>query len=273
MILTKEKNTFCYIGSQSGQRGVGFLIKNNISHKLTEFRGISDRIAIIKFQFEKQSLTIIQIYAPTATTEEKTCDEFYSQLKEILNKQKQNIKNHLLILGDFNSQIGLQKTDEQETVGKFNYGKRNPRGAKLVLFCQENNFKLVNTFFKKREGKRWTWLAPNQTFKSQIDYILAPPPITFNNITNCDTLAHFQFHSDHRPIFCKLAIKNKRYRPNTQKLPPRISTETQEDYQLTLDRNLPEVGSCGELPSWEQIQKTILEAANLRLPPTEGKSE
>jgi len=30
--------------------------------------------------------------------------------------------------------------------------------------------KILNTFFKKRIGKRWTWISPNMEYKRQIEY-------------------------------------------------------------------------------------------------------
>ena len=55
--------------------------------------------------------------------------------------------------------------------GPSNYGSRNERGNKLINFCQENNLKIVNSYFKKRAGRKWTWLYTNGYNKSEIDYI------------------------------------------------------------------------------------------------------
>lgn len=85
IITTKLGNLLCYIGTKGGQRGVGFLIKENLSQKISEFRGISDRIALVKFNLEKQTLTIIQIYTPTALSEEVDCDLFYNNLTDFGN--------------------------------------------------------------------------------------------------------------------------------------------------------------------------------------------
>ncbi len=145
IIRTKAGNLFCYSESEGGQKGVGFLIKENLSQNLLEFKGITDRLALIKLKFRKTTQTVIQIYALTATSDEKECETFYSKLKEVLNSIKQNIKNQLLIIGDFKSQVGAQNTGEQNNLGKYSFGSRNRRSTRLVRFCQEHNFKLVNT--------------------------------------------------------------------------------------------------------------------------------
>jgi len=76
------------------------------------------------------------------------------------------------MMGDFHSQIGKRRDEERDTIGPYNYGNRNERGWKLVRFCQEHQLKIANTMFKKRIGRRWTWIAPNQEYRSQIDYII-----------------------------------------------------------------------------------------------------
>ncbi len=115
-----------------------------------------------------------------------------------------------------------------------------PAGGKLVQFCQKHNLKIVNIFFKKRSGKRWTWVVPNQQFKSQTDCILAPP-LTFNLISNFDTSNKFKFHSDHRPIFIKIEIKKFRYFTKKHNQNARPSKPLSSQYQAKLDQKLEEV--------------------------------
>ena len=43
-------------------------------------------------------------------------------------------------------------------------------------FATYNNLKLTNTFFKKRDKKRWTWRSPNDRTRNEIDYILTDNP-------------------------------------------------------------------------------------------------
>lgn len=80
MIELNEWLMLCYTGNKEGQRGVGFLIKKAWSEKLMEYKGISDRIVMAKFKMKNdgsQTITIVQIYAPTSSAEEKEVEEFY----------------------------------------------------------------------------------------------------------------------------------------------------------------------------------------------------
>lgn len=119
-------------------------------------------------------ITIIQVYAPTAESDEAKINEFYDKLSDVMQDQKISKKRKLIIMGDLNSQIGMGKTEERDIIGEYCYGKRNERGERLIDFCAEQELKIINTFFEKRKARRWTWLSPNQKYKTQIDYIITP---------------------------------------------------------------------------------------------------
>ena len=211
MVETKKGNLFCYIGNSEGRKGVGFIIRKKWREKLISFKGISDRIAMVKIGLEnKNTVTIIQVYAPTSTSSEEESDELYETLKrEMKEVIKTNKKNKLIIMGDFNSQVGQRRMGEENTIGKYTYGERNEKGDKLIQFCMENELKVINTMFKKRKGRRWTWISPNMKHRNQIDYILTP---TQNQeVINFDVVSGFRFHSDHRLIKCTLRIDKSRY--------------------------------------------------------------
>jgi hypothetical protein len=84
--------------------------------------------------------------------------------------QKYKNNPNIIILGDFNSQVGMSLHGEWKFIGNYGYGKRNERGWRLLNFCQENNLKIVNTFYKKRMSRRWTWISPNYNTTNLIDY-------------------------------------------------------------------------------------------------------
>lgn len=96
LIQTKEGNTFGYIGNNEGQRGVGFLIKNEWAKRLKEFKGITDRIAILKLEVGiDKTLNIIQVYSPTSASKNDEFENFLNTLKVHSNllKKKQQIPN------------------------------------------------------------------------------------------------------------------------------------------------------------------------------------
>ena len=80
--MTKNKNLLCYKGIEGGQKGVGFIIKGSLAKNLLEFIGISERIALLRLKMGKNQITLIQVYAPTSTSDEKEHKKFYKDLKD-----------------------------------------------------------------------------------------------------------------------------------------------------------------------------------------------
>lgn len=146
--------------------------------------------------------TIAQVYAPTSRSTETEIDDFYKSLQRIFD----NCNNKVIFLGDMNARIGKPRDGESQIMGKYGYGKRNSRGVKFINFCQQNNLKITNTMFKKSPQLRWTWLAPDNKTRNEIDFIATNAP---NLIDNCSVLSNFKHSSDHRLVRATLNISNK----------------------------------------------------------------
>lgn len=66
----------------------------------------------------------------------------------------------------------MGKGKEKNIVDKYGLGFRNPRGEILLKFCVQNNLITTNTHFKHHKRRRYTWQAPGDIRRPQIDYIL-----------------------------------------------------------------------------------------------------
>jgi exonuclease III len=77
-------NVLCYIGKTKGQKGVGFLLHKNYKHCIQEFKGISERIALLKMATDKIPTTVIQVYAPTESSPEEGIEAFYEDLERTI---------------------------------------------------------------------------------------------------------------------------------------------------------------------------------------------
>ena len=60
-----------------------------------------------------------------------------------------------IVMGDFNSIVGEESTDK--VVG---LGRKNERGKMLIDFCKQHDLVVMNTWFKKRKTKLYTWKSP-----------------------------------------------------------------------------------------------------------------
>ena len=89
---------------------------------------------------------------------------------------------------DFNAKIGINEDN-------FGLGKRNARGERLIEFASYENMKIADTFFKKKNKRRWTWRSPNDRSKNEIDYFLSDK---LENIKDVTAINQVNVGSDHR---------------------------------------------------------------------------
>ena len=157
---------FYYIEKANGiTSGVGFLINRNVADNVSKFSSISDRLAWIAFKLNKRyTLKIIQVHAPTSQSSEEDIESVYEDISSILEQEK---TQYTIVTGDFNAKVG-RRIARESYMGKFGIGERNDRGEILVNFAERYHFRIMNTFFQKRVGRKWTWRSPNGAAKNEI---------------------------------------------------------------------------------------------------------
>jgi len=137
MKITIEGNMFCHIGNYEGQRGVGLLIKKEWVQNIRKFKEIPDGLALIKVEVGNNVIKIVQVYSPTTESEEEAIEDFYIKLGDVLHEQSANSKKSVIIVGDFNSQIGMGKIEAKDVVGQYCYGRRNYRRKVNRILCRK----------------------------------------------------------------------------------------------------------------------------------------
>ena len=98
----------------------------------------------VHFQGKLFNITVIQVYAPTSSTEEAEVKWFYEDLQDLVELTPK--KDVLFIIGDWNAKLGSQETPV--VTSKFGLGMRNEAGQRLIEFCQENALVIANTLFQ-----------------------------------------------------------------------------------------------------------------------------
>lgn len=190
-------------GEIAGQRGIGFLIKLHLKENIKEFIGVSDRIAalVLSVPGYKKDWVIIQSYAPIEQSSVSDRDYFYEKVSELI---KLNESKHIILMGDFNAQVGSKQNNSEFVMGSFGYGKRSPNGQKLVEFLLEHNLVILNTMFKKKITAKWTWISPDGRYKNEIDYVMTNFPRAF---TDTGVIQNLNFNTNHRMVRSTLKTK------------------------------------------------------------------
>ena len=108
----------------------------------------NNRMNSVHFQGKPFNITVIQAYAPTTDAEEAEVDQFYEDLKDLLELTPKE-KYVLFIIGDWNAKAGSQEIPG--VTGKFGLGVQNEAAQKLTEFCQENELVRANTLFQQKK--------------------------------------------------------------------------------------------------------------------------
>ncbi|KAJ8727495.1 hypothetical protein PYW07_001614 [Mythimna separata] len=251
-----EDYIFCYKGETPGLHGVGFLIKKEHKNNIVSFTAFSDRVALLKMEYNNQLLAIIQVYAPTANATDEEINSFYEYLQVAQSQAGDNI----FLIGDFNAKVGQHTTQDSENfvLGKFGYGNRNKRGEKLIQHALEYKLTIMNSFFKARKNRKWTWLSPCGNYKNEIDFILSSHP---TRIRNVEVLHGFGFRSDHRLVRATYMLdQRKKSRTSFKSQPKPLKTdEDKSTYLKNLEINLHQL----ETEQEEDIQTFYNKLANI----------
>ena len=122
----------------------------------------SNKILIIHF-IGNGKTTVIVTYSPTNVATDEDIQQYYESLRRAIESVPAH--NFLIILGDFNAQLGLD--DARYTM----HTTSNRNGKLLHELAVEKNLIIGNMSFQKGLRKVWTYISPGG-YKSQIDYII-----------------------------------------------------------------------------------------------------
>ena len=224
-------------------------MKDSFERNVVSFVPISPRVAVLMLRFEnKQTLKLVQVYAPTSTHSDVVYDQFLDTVMMALNSYR---SDHTVILGDFNAKIGTKEPGES-SLGVFGFGSRNERGQKLVTFCENIGLSIMNTFFKARDERKWTWRGPNGMVKNEIDFVITKSK---GQVRRVSVLKRFATGSDHRLLRTDLTFwKSRRWIGNQ-----RANCRTELDrtaYHIAISRAM----NASQSTEYEDIVGAIRQA-------------
>lgn len=90
-------------------------------------------------------MNLKQVYAPTADKDEKAIEEYYSNLKIILQTTKKCEVTIIMTSGQLKHKS--LTTCGRTMCGEYGVGKRNERADRLIEFCQNKDSIITTTIF------------------------------------------------------------------------------------------------------------------------------
>ncbi|GFO43740.1 UDP-glucuronosyltransferase 2a1-like [Plakobranchus ocellatus] len=121
--ITSCGHEIIYSGGTESEKGVGIIEDQTVSKAIKGHWALSDRVFLVKIAGKPVDLNIIQVYAPTANSNDEDLDKFYNDLDTAKTQCKS--QDPLIIMGDFNAKVGTDKVDD--IVGKHGRGIRYER--------------------------------------------------------------------------------------------------------------------------------------------------
>ena len=120
------------------RNGVAFICNNKLRRCVMGFNPIN--------------ITVVQIYAPTSSSEEKYLEYFYETVQSVIEQKPSG--DSVYIIGDWNAKVG--KDISNSITGNFGLWERNERDDQLVEFFSRNDLQIMNTFFKLNPRRLYT---------------------------------------------------------------------------------------------------------------------
>lgn len=63
----------------------------------------------------------------------------------------------MLFMGDFNAKIDKEESDKM--IGEYGLGTKKERGERLNLFTEEEEYVILNTFFKQPPRRLYSYMG------------------------------------------------------------------------------------------------------------------
>ncbi|PIO67920.1 hypothetical protein TELCIR_10313 [Teladorsagia circumcincta] len=116
--------------SNSTSGGVGFIVSPEFSKHVRSVTFY--RLAMLTASLSRDvQITVIQVYAPIADSDEEERDDFYEQLEELICRQR----SYVVVMGDFNARTGSRRPGEVY-IGPHSAEVRNGAGQRLANFLR-----------------------------------------------------------------------------------------------------------------------------------------
>lgn len=243
-VQLENGDIFYHNGIEGGNWGTGFLVNSKrIDQKIIKFQSFSHRVSVLTIQIIKETVKIVQVYAPTKQAKDEEVEDFYTNVQLAVDGKKG--VDTLYIIGDFNSRVGVNKGEK--CIGDYGVGERNERGERLIEFADANNLKILNTFYKGDLETKWTWILPNGESVFEIDFMLAK---SSRGVSRVQVVQEINITSDHRALGLELGASNKKSKRHFVKEKTKLRLNANElvalGFEDKLKMNLSEE-NCEEL--------------------------
>ncbi|KAE9522623.1 hypothetical protein AGLY_016986 [Aphis glycines] len=258
--LKSQGMTLFYSGEDKHERGVGFIIKDNLLPQITNFKPINDRLCYVELKCKWHNLILINCYSPTEDKNEEIKNEFFDNLDMLYDSLPADKPK--IVIGDFNAKIG-KETIYKPTIGSESlHEESNDNGYRLISFAAARNMTISSTCFPHKNIHKQTWISPCGYVRNQIDHIVVDSRIK-SCIRDVRSMRGSSAMSDHFLVRAKINIRISTEWRKKQKHKGKIDrdalkTSTAKVYQeklMSKIQNIQERPNISEI--WKEVEQIV----------------
>nr|VZI39076.1 unnamed protein product [Spirometra erinaceieuropaei] len=134
----------------SGRHDVAITLSRQADLVLLVWEPVNDRMVYVRLKDHCRNISIVSVYAPTSTTEQRDEEAFYSQLRALVERLPR--RDLLIVAGDWNGRTGPGDPTTSHLLGRFGLGSRCENGERLLNFADRNRLLVTNTCFQNRKN-------------------------------------------------------------------------------------------------------------------------
>ena len=179
-----------YSGNADGgrQHVVGIYLHSSVTSGEFDIQPVNERILWVYGSIYGIDHAVFAVYAPTNKMDNgPEVDKFYTAMeqqdKAVRTKYGPDTK--IIILGDFNARVGTDGADNRTEEcneagdecanGTFGFAETDDNGAELLTFCVTRQFKVMDSYFERRDGEYGTWAcnrSRDKGYHAALDHVL-----------------------------------------------------------------------------------------------------
>ena len=159
------------VGRGRAREGVALLVSPDVQNGVMEWKEVSSRLMWMKVKFGQEIWVFVSAYGPGSEREEEERETFWKDVDECLQSFGANV--NVVLLGDLNARVGNELVEG--VVGRHGVPGRNENGERMIGLCVERDMVVGNTFFKKKDIYKYTWVRQEDgrvVDRALMDYVV-----------------------------------------------------------------------------------------------------
>ena len=143
-------------GWAGGRKGVAILLHRRHAKAFKGFKAVSERTCAADLNLNGERLRLIAAYLPDGSYDNATVEATYNKLDKLCDEAKL-AQRRVILGGDLNAMIGRARPGEEESIGPYGAGRRNPRGAWLAGWVNLQQLAITCSFFDTPAADKWSY--------------------------------------------------------------------------------------------------------------------